>query len=351
MASHQIETLLSCYVMVLIVISAIAGTSMYTAPFVRSRYINYAFDSGYRLAEYWLINPGVPTNWGEITNLSLENFGLAKNKITLPYELDIDKVSRLNDKNRFHIDLFDAVKAMNIRNRIVKIKISLLFNIHVNMTGKIVRETSTVYQFKIRTEKDGWLIDSEIRYYVTLESYIYENEISSQGTSVINFSLPNYLSGIALLVVFARAGNMVVSYATYSFSHNVSQDPNRVGSLLQLSPLNFTLYIERYFSNERITNVRVFSYNYTFEIERISDWNRLMRYRIPKLLDSSILVIVVSGYNETDPFVEWTTYPQIPLVFGCRFDRFNDAYHSTLYPFIVTVHHALYNCEIILGGS
>jgi len=101
MPAISIDTFFACSLMVLLVLSAMAGTSKLLYPQLNNAG-NENIAKRYReISRYILLSAGTPSNWGENSQSIPETFGLAEADSDNPYELDVDKVSRLNTENRF----------------------------------------------------------------------------------------------------------------------------------------------------------------------------------------------------------------------------------------------------------
>jgi hypothetical protein len=67
-------------------------------------------------------------------------------------------------------------------------------------------------------------------------------------------------------------------------------------------------------------------------------------YTIPKLLGSPIVLVAI-GTSQTDAFVEWIGYPNMPLRFG---SEFANTQQST-FAYTVTINDVLYKLTVTLG--
>ena len=76
------------------------------------------------IADRIITNPGTPTNWG--TKVLPVDFGLAVNSSDSPYELDIDKISRLNNHNNYSLSYLDLSNATKLNNIALGIRVSQL---------------------------------------------------------------------------------------------------------------------------------------------------------------------------------------------------------------------------------
>jgi hypothetical protein len=87
-----------------------------------------------------------------------------------------------------------------------------------------------------------------------------------------------------------------------------------------------------------------YAFSYGYESALTSTSNET--YIISNFLDSSPKVLAVTGFNGTDFFVEWTTYPQVPLEAGANFE---DA-ECFSFHYVVTIEEVLYRLKVQSGG-
>jgi len=351
MPSASMETLLACYIMTVLILSSMVGMSVLVHPYLESQLSRYSVDSSRSLAEYWLLNPGSPSDWGATLNVNLTAFGLAKSNFQVPFDLDIDKVTRLNQENKYHLSLFEVFTALGTDDRAVRIRITPIFDVDLNLTSQNVESNSTVYTFKVSTKRLNLPVTATLHCYVIVEDYVDAVTSTVQGEGFIEVEIPNSLNGTALLIAFARAEPRAISFNVYSFRHNTSEGPNQRGTFIRLSPLNYTLYAEHLFPEESITSVKVFTYSYNFDLSKNSEEGLTETYTIPRLLEASPMILVVTGTNGSRSFAEWVAYPQIPLDFGSSFEGERSASNSLSCVFVVTINSALYECRITLGEA
>jgi hypothetical protein len=142
--------------------------------------------------------------------------------------------------------------------------------------------------------------------------------------------------------VFARAAfdERVTAYEAYSFAH-LAQEPSPNHTFLGISPLNYTLSVEETSPNVTIEHGYAFSYDYQSNLTAAS----ADTYAIPEFMDKSPTVLVVSGLNDTTPFVEWTAYPNIPLDFGSDFENSE----QNVFVYTVIIKGALYKLTLSFG--
>jgi len=90
--------------------------------------------------------------------------------------------------------------------------------------------------------------------------------------------------------------------------------------------------------------------NYYSNLTQTASDNHSVTYSLPHFLDPSPTLIVVTGWNSTIFFTEWTTYPQIPLQTGANFADSITLSNVFTNTYTVTINSALYECTVWLGG-
>ncbi|MEA2090186.1 MAG: hypothetical protein U9O89_05450 [Thermoproteota archaeon] len=353
MPATSIDTFFASSLMIILVLSAMVGLSRVLAPYVND-FSNETNVERYRqLSEYLLLNPGSPQNWGSMFSVVPNGFGLAKQDFSSLYELDIDKVSRLNQQNVYSISYPQLLESLGISDVALNIELKTIFDISINLVSSTKEENETAYNFEVSTAKSGLPVSSMLRCYVAAKNYVsnLSSSTSSAGIGSINVAIPNSANGTALLVVFAKAkvNSQIMSFNVYAFSHNsTSFTPNR--TFTQLNPLNYTLNVSFSYTNEKVLTAQVFSYDYHFNLTQTSNSSQSIEYSIPRLLDASPMVLIITGFNASTYFAEWTSYPQLPTKIGATFSE--DTLRSAIVPFtyVVNINLVLYRCNIKCGG-
>jgi hypothetical protein len=304
-----------------------------------------------QLAKYILLNPGTPPNWGSMPEVIPSSFGLASMGSLHPYQLDIDKVSRLNGENVYSITYLQLLEALGVRDVALRIEAAPLFHVSASLVSTLIGENGTTYNFEILTRKSGLPVSAKLSCYVISRDYIDSLFSStSDGEGSVSFTIPNSANGTALLVSFAKIEPQVVAFNVYSFSHN-SSAPKPNGTFMRLSPLNYTLNVSFSYPNEEVFRVQVFSYSYTFELTQISRDNQTAKYSLPHLLDSSPMITVITGSNGSSSFAEWVSYPQLPIEMGANLNGLDAASKIVSLTYTVTINSALYAFTIKFVGS
>jgi hypothetical protein len=352
MPATSVDTFFACSLMVLLVLSAMAGASKVLYPQISNSVDEFAYERYMEISKHLLLNPGEPADWGQNSQVVPEKFGLAEANAEILYALDIDKVSRLNDQNRFSLSYAQMFASLKISDVSFRIEIEPIFEVSINLTATFHAENETIYKFEVSTEKQGAPVEAELKYYVVAENHFEGSQAhTSNGVAAFNVTLPENVGGPALLVVFAKAVYNVrmVSFSVYAFEHSLGE-PQPVGTFLRLSPLNHTL--EAFFGYQEITLTEAYAltFNYSSTLAKIANGNQSATYSIPCFQDSSPILLVVTGRNSTAFFAEWTSYPQVPLQTGVNFDDSTTISNVFAYSYIVTIDNALYRCKLWLGG-
>jgi hypothetical protein len=142
-------------------------------------------------------------------------------------------------------------------------------------------------------------------------------------------------------VAFTRStfDERITSYVVYSFANGVQETvPSSTG--LSLSPQNYRLSLTQP-PEVSVQNVYALTYSYNSNITAFQGSSCV----IPRLVESSPIVLVACGQNGSSYFQEWTSYPQVPLDSGSTFPNSE----RNVFGSLVTVEGVLYRVEISLG--
>jgi len=344
MPSISIDTFFACTLMVSVVI--IATVSATGTMMTRIDSWNNLNEESYlkAIADNILSSTGTPSNWGSDPNVKPEEFGLAAENLANPSELDVDKVCRLNPENDFALSYVDILNASKLPDLAMGISISQMLNIDVSLFSNSTQGDSTTYNFTISVSQDSGPTASTLHCYVVARDFLQDqySNTSTDGIGYASFQIPNDSNGTAALVVFARAEQdpMMTAYTVQLFAH-LSNQPLPDNTFLDLSPLNNTLYLTTKFPNVTVEDGYAFSFAYQANLAEDSNTS----CTIPGILDSSPIVLVVTGLNDSNFFAEWTAYPQIPLQTGADF---SDS-ESHAFSYLVTIRDTLYKLTLNFG--
>jgi len=339
--------------MIILALSAMVGTSKLMAPYLSDLSHRDDAERFQQLASHLLLNTGTPPNWGQMRDTKPNSLGLTKEESSLPYELDIDKVSRLNSENIYSLTYSELWEALGVKDVTFQIEIKTLFELSLNLISNSTLGNETVYEFEVATRKSGMPISAILSGYVIVENFVDKvtSSTDSNGVGSVSVGVPNSVNGTALMLVFAKAqaNSQMVSFNTYAFSHHSKSPlPNR--TFTRLSPLNHVLNASLAYSTTEIIKAQIFTFNYNFSLTEKAQGAQTLEYLIPRLLDPSPMVMVLTGYNGSTSFAEWVSYPQLPLQIGVDFSESVAGSKVVSLSHIVTINFALYEVVAKWGG-
>jgi len=344
MPTISIDTFFACSLIVAVVVVSMATTAKILAPYMTSLQDLNEEEYLRKIVEYVVANSGSPANWGENQTATPEAFGLAKTGSLTPYELDVDKICRLNSQNTYSLSYLDILEALKLKKVALRIAVSQLMDVSIALTSRVTIGDSTRYSFRVYVSRDTTPIAVALHCYVIARNFFNDtySSTSSGGEGFVDVGIPNSSNGTALLVVFARASYdaRITAYGVYAFDH-LSSQPSPNNTFLELTPLNYTLHVNPKYSNVSLETGYALSYSYESNLTSTSN----VTYAIPEILDSSPIVLVVTGLNSS-AFIEWTAYPQVPLEIGANFENAE----CFSFSYIVTINRAFYKLNVQCGG-
>jgi hypothetical protein len=295
------------------------------------------------IADNLVSSPGYPDNWGMQTGLP-QQFGLAKTDAADAYELDIDKVNRLNSQNIYTLSYFDVVTRSKINNVALGIKLNQVMDITLHKINTVTIGGNISFSLSANTAINSKPTLSNLHLYAIGNGYLTEvnTNTNDEGFAEVTIQVPITQLASSLLVAFAQApfDHRVTSYAIYNFSSE-TQEPTPTEDSLRLSPLNNILHLNATVAADYQTlNCYVFTYSQQRSLN-IVDY----QCALPRFLDNSPSVIVSCGIKASVQSVEWTAYPQVPLSCGSNFSGTDRNISS----YLVTVEGVIYRLEISLG--
>ena len=350
----SIDTFFACSLMVLLTLSAMAASSKLLYPYINNAVDVNSIERFREASKYMLLSEGSPADWGQRDSTILERFGLARAGSDAAYELDIDKVSRLNDENSYAVPYAQIFEALKMSDVSFRLEVKPLFEVSINLTSTFNAVNETIYQFEISTQRHGAQVPASLKCYAVTSNYFNVGFVGcASGQAYVNVTLPNNIGGPALLAVLAKANSNtnVVSFNAYGFAHNSAQ-PKQKGTFLKLGPLNYTLTASTKYPNINLSEAYALAFNYNSTLTKTTGNDTLSTYNIPRILDSSPTLLVVTGENSTAFFAEWTAYPQIPVEVGANFANPTTIALTNVfaYPYIITIGSAFYECTVWIGG-
>lgn len=294
------------------------------------------------LADHIIAYPGSPSNWG--TELAVPvDFGLAKYPQTGAYQLDIDKLGRLNLRNINVLSYVDVLNSAKLNNMSLGISVKQVMNLNVQQLGVNDVAGVTYAELSVAASINSKPTSAELHCYVVSDDYFYNTSavIPPSGSYILTVNVPTNLVDSAYAVAFTRStfDERITSYVVYSFANGVQETvPSSTG--LSLSPQNYRLSLTQP-PEVSVQNVYALTYSYNSNITAFQGSSCV----IPRLVESSPIVLVACGQNGSSYFQEWTSYPQVPLDSGSTFPNSE----RNVFGSLVTVEGVLYRVEISLG--
>ena len=339
--------------MIVLVLSAMLGTSKLIAPYLSDLANRDTTERFQYLAAHLLLTTGAPTDWGQLKSTVPSSFGLAREDAILPYELDLDKVTRLNSENIHSLAYSDLWQAFGVKDVSFQIEIKTLFELSIDLVSNLTHGSQTTYEFEVTTQKSGMPISTSLSSYAVVKDFVNKTEssTSSAGIGRVTIGIPNSINGTALFLVFAKskANPQIVSFNAHILAHN-SQSPLPNGTFVRFSPLDYVLNASFAYAAGEVLKAQVFTFSYNFSLTEKTQGVQTVEYIIPRLLDASPMVIVLTGVNGSASFAEWVAYPQIPLQIGADFSESIAGSRIAVHSQIVTINSALYEVVTKWGG-
>ncbi len=284
MPTSSFDTFFACTIIVAVALIGLAflGSTMQTR-IASTQDINK--DSYLKaISDHIITSPGSPVDWGIKSSLPVD-LGLASNLSNTVYELDIDKICRLNNQNNWSISYPDLSNASNLNNIALGIGVSQLMTINVLQSSNSTVGGNTSFSFIVSTSIDSKPTSANLHLYVDAGTYQAEinSTISDIGTGQVTVQIPTAETESALLIVFARASidDRITSYAMYNFAQS-TQELVPSSTDFVLSPLNYILSLNNSSPGLTVQNGYVFSYSYRQPLASINS----SQISIPKLIDN-----------------------------------------------------------------
>ncbi len=293
------------------------------------------------IADHLITNPGSPVDWGKSSGVP-EDFGLATSESMLPFDLDIDKITRLSSFCNTSLSAFDLATSAKLTNIALGISVSQIMTLTIEQASNYTSGNEIYVTFAVSTIIDSKPASSSLHCYVIANGNVdmLNGSSSNSGVGSITIQIPLGSAESALLLVFARSSfdDRVTSYGIYNFA-NSTQTTASTQSLP--SPKGFTLNFSPN-SSIGFQNGYVFSYS----AEQTLVYNKgATQSQVQSLVDSSPLVVVMCGLDGGLPVEEWTAYPQVPFKAGANFA----GQEQNVFSYIVTINGVLYRLDLSLG--
>lgn len=344
MPATSIDTFFACTLIVMVVVVSMAVTTKIVIPYISGLQDLNEEEYLRKIVEHTIVSPGSPVGWGQIKGETPEAFGLARDG-SFTYELDSDKVSRLNSQNSYALSYLEMFEALRLENVALRFSFSQIMEISVSLNSNVTEGDSTTYSFNISVSRNQSPMATSLQCYIVANNFFNDtsSSTSSTGQGIVELTIPNDSNGTALLIVFARAAydSRVTAQEVYAFGH-LSSEPSPNNTFLNFSPTSNTLQVDPNVSEVTLETAYELSYGYESTLNSTSNET----YTIPNFLDSSPKVLAVTGWNGSSFFIEWTTYPQVPLEMGANFE---DA-ECFSFNYVVIIDEVLYRLNVQCGG-
>jgi hypothetical protein len=341
MPSDSFDTFFACTIIVAaaLIATAFLGSTLH-ARITSTQDINK--DSYLRaIADRIATNPGTPVDWGTGTSVP-QDFGLAQSQSSIPYELDIDKISRLNSQNNASFNYAEMVNSAKLNSIAFGLGVTQIISIGIEQIENHTVGSDITFTFQITTNINSKPTDASLQYYVVANNYLTSaTGVASNGYGEITVQAPSASIDHALLVLFARnpLDDRITAYSIYNFATGTQQStPNNTSVTLSMSDYTVTCLLKS--PNVTVQNGYVLSYNTESNLAPLSS----TQFTVPKLIEKSPLIILVYGVDD-GYFQEWTAYPQIPLTTGSNFE----GSEQNIFSYVVTINGVLYRLNISLG--
>jgi len=331
----SVDFTLAAIAMIVVALGAVFGVSMVVAPHLEVDV--HGVERYQQIGRYILLSKGEPAGWG--TGGTPTELGLATGGD--PYELDIDKVTRLNPDHSQSLAYSTLWQALGIDDVSFRISVEPLFNLTLTLASSQVQGSDTEYDFSATTLRDGFPLPCQVSFYVAVGNSTYSSSgpTTLDGSGTVQFTLPNSLNGTVVLIGIARTESSITSFDVLPFAHNISQ-PSQPGAFASLSPLDNTLGVSLT-GGASAWNAAVFSYAYSFNLTASGS-----DYIIPRVLAGGPMVVTLTGVNDTDRWAEWVSYPQVPLEVGGDMDDDYVVSDVRVVEYIVEIEGGLYRCRM-----
>lgn len=294
------------------------------------------------IADHIITYSGNSHSWGTGTAVPTD-FGLAQYPSTCTYQLDIDKVSRLNRNNKNMLSYIDIVNSAKLNNMSLAISVKQVMDLSVEQLNAYAIDEVSYAELSLATSINSRPISARLNCYVVADNYLYNVSaaISLSGSYTLTVHVPTNKIESAFVVAFARSefDDRITSYAVYNLP-DATQESSPASTSLSLSPQNHRLSFAES-SGVIIEKVYALTYSHYTNITDIL----VSDCAIPRLVSNSPIVLVTCGQTNTLYFEEWTSYPQVPLEAGSTFTNSE----RNVYSYLVTVEDVLYRAEISLG--
>jgi hypothetical protein len=339
MPTTSIDTFFACTIIVAVALIATAFVcSSLIARIDATRNVN---EKVYlqSIADHIVTSCGTPVDWG--TSSQIQDFGLAVANSTVPYEVDLDKISRLH-----LLSTFDLATSAKLSNIALGIKVSQILQISLQQPQIQSDAGNTTYTFPVQTSINSKASSASLHYYVLADDFQRDNycETSNGGSGSIDLQIPTDKTDSGMLLVFARADcdERLTSVTVYNFA-SATQLETPQNQVLNLNTINYTLTFSSNTSGVSVQKAFLFSYSAQQNLTATSE----SQFAVSKIIERSPFILVICGENSSVYFQDWTVYPPVSLNVGSNFSNSE----RNIFSYTVTIKGVLYKLDVSLGGA
>jgi len=294
------------------------------------------------IADRIVSSGGAPADWGS-TAATPTSLGLAGDSL-VPFDLDVDKVSRLSSDHANCVSYLEVLQAAKLSDIALGMSLSQMVSVNVSISGSTDVGASIEYAFDVQVNQNSRALFAGLQGYIVADGFWgnFSGSTLQSGLGYVTVEVPKSISGPALVVVFARASfdDRLTGFGVCQFVHQGGEvAPNH--TYLGLSPISNSLDVESKFSGASAKYVYALSYGYSWNIT--STFSGV--YAIPECVDVSPLVLVAEGAAGEVGFVEWVSYPAVPLEAGADLSRSE----ANVFAYTVTINSVFYRLTVRFG--
>jgi hypothetical protein len=163
----SIDFTLAAIASLMVVMGAIFGLDMAAEPYLTGETSDN--DRYFQIGRYMLLSRGEPEDWGEGGTPSSLGFASGSE----PYELDIDKVTRLNPSNAYSVNYSSLWQALGVDDVSFRIEVKPLFEATLSLASSQAEGGETTYNFTSSTASGGYPVQCDVSYYLVLGNSTY----------------------------------------------------------------------------------------------------------------------------------------------------------------------------------
>jgi hypothetical protein len=160
------------------------------------------------IADRMITYSGNPYDWGLGTDVPAD-FGLARYSSEYAYQLDIDKVSRLNRQNNNVLSYVDLVDSAKLNNMSLAISVKQVMDLSVKQLNAYIIDDVSYVELSLTASINSRPISARLNCYLVADSYLYNVSavIPSSGSYTLTVHVPTSKVEDAFVIVFAALRN------------------------------------------------------------------------------------------------------------------------------------------------